>query len=339
MKHLFKKQSPEADAPKKKKAALKRTKKHEENLELSARGGVYRTFSKYGAFYTMLIPLMLFLIIFCYVPMGGVVMAFQDFRPVRGLFHSKWVGWENFRMVFEDSMFWSRLKNTVIISVAKIIFTAPAPIILALMLNEVRSNKFKRVIQTIVYMPRFISWVVLAAIVRALLNVQNGPVNNLLMSLGLIDEEILFMGSKKLFRSLLVITDVWKGMGWSSIIYLSAMTSINPQLYEAAQLDGAGRLQRMWHITLPMIKPTFMVLIILSMGSILSAGFDQVYAMSNNAVLEVGDIIDTYVYRRGLAEQNYSYAAAVGLFKSVVSVVLVCFTNWLARKTDNESLF
>lgn len=339
MKNLFKKQSPEADTPKKEKAALKRPKKHEKDPALPDKGGINRTFSKYGAFYAMLIPLILFLIIFCYVPMGGVVMAFQDFRPVRGLFNSKWVGLENFQMVFEDSMFWSRLKNTVIISVAKIIFTAPAPIILALMLNEVRNNKFKRVIQTIVYMPRFISWVVLAAIVRALLDVQNGPVNNLLMSLGLIDEEILFMGSKKLFRSLLVITDVWKGMGWSSIIYLSAMTSINPQLYEAAQLDGAGRFQRMWHITLPMIKPTFMVLIILSMGSILSAGFDQVYAMSNSAVLEVGDIIDTYVYRRGLAEQNYSYAAAVGLFKSVVSVVLVCFANWLARKTDNETLF
>lgn len=298
-----------------------------------------RTFSKYGAFYTMMIPLILFLIIFCYLPMGGLVMAFQDFRPVRGIFGSKWIGLENFKMVFEDSMFWSVLKNTVIISVLKILFTAPAPIILALMLNEVKNRKFKRVVQTIVYMPRFISWVVLAAIVRALLNVQNGPINDILVSLGWIDEPILFMGSKKLFRGLLVATDVWKGMGWSSIIYLSAMTSINPQLYEAAQLDGAGRFQRMWNITLPLIKPTFMVLIILSMGSILSAGFDQVYAMSNSAVLEVGDIIDTYVYRRGLAEQNYSYAAAVGLFKSVVSVILVSFANWLARKTDNETLY
>ncbi len=298
-----------------------------------------RALSKYGAFYAMMIPLILFLIVFCYLPMGGLVMAFQDFRPVRGIFGSKWVGLENFKMVFEDGMFWKVLKNTVIISVLKILFTAPAPIILALMLNEVKNRKFKRVVQTIVYMPRFISWVVLAAIVRALLNVQNGPINDILLSLGWIDEPVLFMGSKKLFRGLLVATDVWKGMGWSSIIYLSAMTSINPQLYEAAQLDGAGRFQRMWNITLPLIKPTFMVLIILSMGSILSAGFDQVYAMSNSAVLEVGDIIDTYVYRRGLAEQNYSYAAAVGLFKSVVSVILVSFANWLARKTDNETLY
>lgn len=301
--------------------------------------GSKRFWSKYGSFYTMMIPLVLFLAVFCYLPMGGIVMAFQDFRPVRGLFRSKWVGLENFKMVFEDSMFWSRLKNTVIISVLKIIFTAPAPILLALMINEVKNSKFKRIIQTIVYMPRFISWVVVAAIVRSLLNVQNGPVNNLLISLGLIEEPILFMGSKGMFRWLLIGTEVWKTMGWSSIIYLSAMTSINPQLYEAAELDGAGRFQRMWNITLPLIKPTFMVLIIMSMGSILSAGFDQVYAMSNNAVLEVGDIIDTYVYRRGLAEQNYSYAAAVGLFKSVVSVILVCFANWLAKKTDNESLY
>lgn len=323
------------------KLSLKKKKEPQNKLAVDRNGKPQKQhfLSKYGAYYVMLIPLIIFLIVFCYVPMGGVVMAFQDFRPVRGLFRSDWVGWLNFEMVFEDSMFWSRLENTVIISVLKILFTAPAPIILALMLNEVKNPTFKKIVQTIVYMPCFISWVVVAAIVRALLDVQNGPVNNLLLTLGLIDEEILFMGSKEIFRGLLVGTEVWKTMGWSSIIYLSAMTSINPQLYEAAELDGASRLQRMWHITLPLIKPTFMILIIMSMGSILSAGFDQVHAMANTVVLDVADIIDTYVYRRGLAEQNYSYAAAVGLFKSVVSVVLVCFANWLAKKTDNESLY
>lgn len=294
---------------------------------------------KYGAYYVMLIPLFIFLIIFCYIPMGGTVMAFQNFRPVRGFFKSDWVGLENFAEVFSDKMFWSRLRNTVIISVLKILFTAPAPIILALLLNEVRNRKFKRTVQTVVYMPRFISWVVVVSIIQSLLDVQGGPINTLLMNLGIIDEPILFMGSKKLFRTLLVATEVWKTVGWSSIIYLSALTNINPTYYEAAELDGAGRFQKMWYITLPLIKPTFMILLILSMGSILSAGFDQIYAMSNSAVLEVGDIIDTYVYRRGLAEMNFSYAAAVGLFKSVVSVVLVCGANWLARKTENESLF
>ena len=323
------------------KLSLKKKKEPTDRLVVDRKGNHRRqnVLTKYGAYYCMLIPLVVFLIVFCYVPMGGVVMAFQDFRPVRGIFRSKWVGWENFEMVFEDSMFWSRLKNTVIISVLKILFTAPAPIILALLLNEVKNPAFKKTVQTIVYMPRFISWVILASIVRAILDVQNGPINNLLLAYGFIDEPVLFMGSKELFRGLLVATEVWKTMGWSSIIYLSAMTSISPQLYEAAELDGAGRFQRMWHITLPLIKPTFMILIIMSMGSILSAGFDQVYAMANTAVLEVGDIIDTYVYRRGLAEMNYSYAAAVGLFKSVVSVVLVCFANWLAKKTDNESLY
>lgn len=294
---------------------------------------------KYGAYYVMLIPLILFLIIFCYIPMGGTVMAFQDFRPVRGFFKSDWVGFENFIEVFSDKMFWSRLRNTVIISVLKILFTAPAPIVLALLLNEVRNKKFKSTIQTVVYMPRFISWVVVVSIIQALLDVQGGPINTLLMHLGIIDEPILFMGSKKLFRGLLVATEVWKTVGWSSIIYLSALTSINPSYYESAELDGASRFQKMWYITLPLIKPTFMILLILSMGSILSAGFDQIYAMSNSAVLDVGDIIDTYVYRRGLAERNYSYAAAVGLFKSVVSVALVCGANWLAKKTENESLF
>lgn len=298
-----------------------------------------RFWERYGAFYLMMIPLFFFLAIFCYLPMGGTVMAFQNFRPARGFFKSDWVGFKNFIDVFDDSMFWERLRNTVIISVLKILFTAPAPVILALSLNEVRNSKFKRVVQTIVYMPRFISWVVVVAIIRALLDVQGGPINTLLMELGWIEEPILFLGERKYFRGLLVLTEVWKTVGWSSIIYLSALTSISPTYYEAAALDGAGRFQKMWYITLPFLKPTFIVLLILSMGGILSAGFDQVYVMSNSAVLEVGDIIDTYVYRRGLAEQNFSYGAAVGLFKSVVSVFLVCGANWLARKTDNESLF
>lgn len=294
---------------------------------------------KYGSFYMMLIPLFLFLAIFCYLPMGGTVMAFQDFRPARGFFKSEWVGLENFIDVFSDKMFWGRLKNTVIISVLKILFTAPAPVILALMLNEVRNKAFKRTTQTIVYMPRFISWVVVVSILSALLDVQNGPINTILMNLGIIDKPILFMGEKKYFRALLVATEVWKTVGWSSIIYLSALTAISPSYYEAAELDGASRFQKMRYITLPMLKPTFIILLILSMGSILSAGFDQIYVMCNSAVMDVGDIIDTYVYRRGLAEQNYSYAAAVGLFKSIVSVILVGGANWLARKTENESLF
>lgn len=294
---------------------------------------------KYLPYYLMLIPLVLFLIVFCYLPMCGVVMAFEDFRPARGIFKSDWVGFENFITVFSDGMFWSRLRNTVVISICKLIFSAPAPIILALLLNEVKNKAFKRTVQTIVYLPKFISWVVVATIVQALLDVQDGPINSLLISLGIIDESMLLMGSKELFRPLLVITDVWKGVGWGSIVYLAALTSISPEYYEAATIDGASRLQKMWYITLPFLKPTFMILIILSMGSILSAGFDQVYVMSNSVVLDVGDIIDTYVYRKGLIDRDYGYAAAVGLFKSVVSVFLVGGANWLAKKTDNESLF
>ena len=294
---------------------------------------------KYWPFYVMLIPLIVYLAVFCYLPMGGVVMAFQNFRPVRGFFRSEWVGLENFEDIFSDSMFWEKLRNTVIISVTKIIFSAPAPIILAILLNEVKNKVFKRVVQTIVYLPKFVSWVVVATIVKALLDIQDGPINTLLVSLGIFTEPQLLMGSKDLFRPLLVITDVWKGVGWGSIVYLAAMTSINPTYYDAAELDGANRFQKMWYITLPCLKPTFMILLILSMGSILSAGFDQIYVMENSVVMEVGDIIDTYVYRRGLIDQDYSYAAAVGLFKSVVSIFLVGGANWLANKTGNESLF
>lgn len=302
------------------------------------RGFLYNC-KKYWPFYVMLIPMLVFLAVFCYLPMGGVVMAFQNFRPARGFLYSKWVGWENFQDIFGDKMFWEKLRNTVVISLLKIAFSAPAPIILALLLNEVKNRAFKRVVQTIVYLPKFVSWVVVASIVKALLDIQDGPINTLLVSLGLFEEPQLLMGSKALFRPLLVITDVWKGVGWGSIVYLAAMTSINPEYYEAAVLDGATRFQKMWYITLPCIKPTFMILIILSMGSILSAGFDQVYVMGNSVVLEVGDIIDTYVYRKGLIDQDYSYAAAVGLFKSVVSILLVGGANGLANKTDNESLF
>lgn len=308
-------------------------------LQPVRKNGFVYVMKKYWPYYMMLLPMLVFLAVFCYLPMGGVVMAFQDFRPARGFFRSEWVGLENFIAIFTDKMFWEKLRNTVIISVVKIIFSAPAPIILALLLNEVKNRAFKRVVQTIVYLPKFVSWVVVASIVKALLDIQDGPINALLVSLGIFEEPQLLMGSKALFRPLLVITDIWKGVGWGSIVYLAAMTSINPEYYEAAVLDGANRFQKMWYITLPCIKPTFMILIILSMGSILSAGFDQVYVMGNSAVQEVGDIIDTYVYRKGLIDQDYSYAAAVGLFKSVVSILLVGGANWLANKTDNESLF
>jgi len=308
-------------------------------VRLGERHSLIYILNKYKVYYLMILPMIIYLIIFSYLPMGGIIMAFQDFRVARGILRSEFIGLENFIDVFTDGMFWGRLRNTVIISVLKIIFTAPAPIILALLLNEVNNKLFKRTIQTIVYLPKFVSWVVVASIVSALLDIKDGPVNTVLVSLGIISEPMLLTGSKALFRPLLVITDIWKGVGWGSIIYLATLTSINPEYYEAATIDGANRLQKTWYITLPFIKPTFMILIILSMGSILSAGFDQVYVMANTVVMDVGDIIDTYVYRVGLASQRYGYASAVGLFKSVVSIMLVTGANWLARKTDNESLF
>jgi putative aldouronate transport system permease protein len=321
------------------KQARQKVKTVEQVTRLPARRSAWSVIWKYKTFYLMILPLLVFMLIFCYLPMGGLVMAFQDFRPARGIFRSEFVGFENFIEVFTDKMFWERLRNTVCISVLKIIFTAPAPIILAMLINEVRNKSFKKAVQTIVYLPRFISWVVVATIVAALLDVQGGPVNTLLMRMGLLDEPMLFMGNKTLFWPLLVLTEIWKGVGWSSIIYLAALTSISPEYYEAATIDGANRLQKMWYITWPFLKPTFIILVILSMGSILSAGFDQVFVMANNAVMDVGDIIDTYVYRTGLASRRYGYAAAVGLFKSVVSLVLILGANTLARKTDNESLF
>lgn len=279
--------------------------------------------------YVFLIPGFLYLFIFKYIPMFGIVIAFQDFSLVRGITGSKWIGLENFIYLLHAPDFYHILRNSLVLSFYQIIFEFPAPILLAIMLNEVRHMVFKRVTQTILYLPHFISWVVLAGLVINFLSPSNGIVNQIIKSMG--HEPIPFLLKPEYFRTILVSAEVWKGVGWGTIIYLAAMTSIDPTLYESAKIDGAGRFQQIRHITLPGILSTVVVLLILQVGHILDNGFEQVFLLYNPMTYEVGDVFETYTYRIGLIDGRLSFASAVGLFKAVVGFVLILAANRLAR--------
>lgn len=288
--------------------------------------------------YLLLLPGILYFVIFRYIPMYGVVIAFQDFKMSKGIFDSDWVGLQQFKMLVQGLSFPSVFRNTVIISLYKLVVGFPAPIILALLLNEVRSRKFKKVTQTIVYLPHFISWVILAGLIATFLHPDTGIINEV-VKLFNNGQGIDFLASKAHFRSILVITDVYKGIGWGSIIYIAAISGIDAEIYEAAMVDGAGRFRRMWNITLPALKSTIMVVFILNMGGILNAGFEQIYLLYNARVYEVADVIDTYVYRSGIVQSNYSLATAAGLFKSVISMVLVIGTNKLSHLFKEDGIW
>ena len=296
-------------------------------------------YKKYGALTLMFIPVVLYFFIFKYIPMGGIVIAFKDFIVTKGIFGSEWVGLENFEKAFRLGTFRRSITNTLTISGLKLLFGFPAPIILALMLNEVNHLRFKKTVQTISYLPHFLSWVVLAGMFQQLLSPNNGPVNAILRDVFGVKESIYFLGSNDYFRGTLVVTDLWKNVGWSSILYLATIAGIDPTLYEAATVDGATRWQCTRYITLPSLVSTIVIMLILSIGSIMDAGFDQVFNLYNSAVYKTGDIIDTYVYRYGLGEMKYSFATAVGLFKNIIAFILVVGTNLITRRISGEGIW
>ncbi|MBT2696573.1 sugar ABC transporter permease [Bacillus sp. ISL-40] len=287
-------------------------------------------------YHLLMAPGMIFLIIFSFIPMFGIIMAFEDYVPAKGILGSDWVGLENFKYMLEipDSM--KILRNTVVIAVGKIVLGTLVPIIFALLLNEIRLKWAKKSIQTIVYLPNFLSWAILAAVFINIFD-YHGPVNNFLQALG--HDPILFLGSNEWFRSIIISTDVWKGFGYGAIVYLAALTGIDPGLYEASSIDGANRYKQLLHVTLPGILPTIMLITALNLGNILNAGFDQIFALYNPIVYETGDVIDTYVYRVGLLGQQYSFATAIGLLKSIVSCVLILSANQLSKKLANMRIF
>jgi len=290
----------------------------------------------------MILPWMLLVIVFSYIPMYGLIIAFQDLRLGDVMGFSRWVGFEHFRMFFTSPDFWPIMRNTFAISFLKMIFVFPTPILLALMLNEVRGIKYKRAVQTISYLPYFISWVVVAGLALDFMRT-DGAINSILLSFGIIDSPISFMNNPDYFWTIIVITDIWKNVGWSAIIYIAAIASINPELYQAAEIDGAGRFAKIWHITMAGIKPTVVILLILTTGSIIQSSFDQVMLLTNNLqntmVFERSEILDTHIFRVGMRNMRYSYATAVGLFRSFISVSLLLSANYIARKLSDESLF
>lgn len=299
---------------------------------------VNRKSKKYSQapYHIMMLPGMIFLVIFHIVPMAGLIMAFQNYIPIKGLLGSEFVGLKNFQRLFKLPTFWSVLENTIVISVSKLVLVTVAAVLFAILLNECRHVKFKRVVQTTVYLPHFLSWVILAVMFSNLFS-YTGIVNQIAGLFG--KEPVMFMISNDWFRKILVGGEVWKEFGYSAIVYVAAMTGIDPTLYEAAGIDGANRLEKILYITLPSIVPTIVLMTTLNMGKILSGGFDQVFNLYSPLVYQTGDIIDTYVYRMGLVDLQYSNGTAVGLFKSLISFVLLVTAYKLADKFVGYRVF
>jgi putative aldouronate transport system permease protein len=288
------------------------------------------------SYHLMMLPGMFFLILFNYVPMVGIIMAFQDFVPSKGLWGSNFVGLKHFIYMVQLPDIAKVIRNTLIISIGKILLGTFMAIAFSILLNEIRLKFFKKTVQTIVYLPHFLSWVVLAAVVMNMFNL-DGPINQFIASIGM--QKINFLGSNKTFQSLLINTDVWKEFGYNSIVYLAAITTIDPGLHEAAAIDGASWWKRVWHVTLPGMLPIITLMAAMSLTGILSAGFDQVYNLYSPIVYETGDTLDTYVYRIGLVGRQYSFGSAVGLCRSLVGTILLLTSNWLAKKLTDRKIF
>ncbi|MDQ0916303.1 sugar ABC transporter permease [Paenibacillus sp. V4I5] len=287
--------------------------------------------------YVILLPGVLYFIIFKYVPMFGLLMAFEDYKPHLGFMNSPWVGMKHFERFFSEPQFWMLFRNTILLAIYNLVFFFPLPIVLSLMLNEVRIGIFKRFAQTLLYLPHFVSWVVAVGIFYVLFTTEGGVVNELIQKIGI--EKIPFMLSEDWFRPMIISQSIWKEAGWGTIIFLAALSGVDLQLYEAARMDGAGRWRQLWHITLPAIRSTIVILFILRLGSFLDTGFEHIFLMLNSMNREVGEVFDTFVYMKGLTQGQYSYSAAVGMFKSLVGLVLVLGSNWIAKKLGEEGVY
>ncbi|AND42339.1 MULTISPECIES: sugar ABC transporter permease [Cytobacillus] len=296
--------------------------------------GILKQIKSSWVLYLMLFPALLYFSIFHVVPLIGMKLAFQDYRIIGD---NVWVGWKHFKILFSSPAFLDVLKNTIIISVMKIVFFFPIPIILSLLINEVRVGKFRKYVQSIVYLPHFLSWVVIAGIWIAFLNPEDGGVNVIRSFFNM--PSLDFMTSKDHIRWVLVFQEIWRSAGWDSIIYLAAILKISPSLYEAAKIDGASKIQQMRYITLPSLTSTIMTVFILNLGFFMNAGFDQVFNMMNNSVISVIDILDTYVYRIGLLNGQYAYATAASLFKGVIGVILILSTHFISKRFTGKGVW
>lgn len=294
-------------------------------------------FRRHWWLYLLLLPGALHFIIFKYIPISTLFIAFQDYNPFAGFFGSPFVGWKHFRNFFGGHDFGMLLKNTLILSFMNLLFYFPVPIFFALILNEIRCARYKNLVQTMVYIPHFVSMVIVASITYTLLNENDGIVNMIIQVLT--GETIPFLSGTKYFRPIILIQIIWKETGWGMIVFLAALAGVDMELYDAARVDGAGRWKRMWYITLPAIKGTIVIMLILRMGSLLNTGYDQIYLMANSLNRKVADVFDTYVYRMGVQNAQYSFSTAVGLFKGIVGCVMVLGTNWVAKKCGESGIY
>lgn len=286
--------------------------------------------------YVLIIPLLTFYTLFCYVPMYGALMAFKDYQPKAGIMGSEWVGLKYFHEFVTNPYFWRILKNTLVISVSTLIFSFPAPIVLALLINELRGKWFPRVVQTISYLPHFISLVVVCSMIKEFTN-NTGIISDFLAIFGM--KRQVMLNNPALFVPIYVLSDIWQGIGWSSIVYLAALTSIDQSLYEAARIDGAGRWRQTLHITIPGVLPTVVTMLILRIGGLMNVGYEKIILLYTPVTYETADVISSFVYRKGILERGYSYSAAVGMFNSVINCFLLVFANWISRRINDTSLW
>ena len=285
--------------------------------------------------YLMLLVPIVYILLFKYLPMFGTLIAFQDYNIFEGILGSDWVGLEHFKEAFANKDFWRAFKNTIVLNVGSLIVGFPVPIILAIFLNEVTSPRIKKSTQLILYLPHFLSWVIIAGIIQQLFS-GTGMVNEMLMAMGI--DKVNFLGNGSNWRWIYWLSGVWQGAGYSMIVYLSSLTAIDTSLYEAAYLDGAGRFQRIWYITVQMIRPTITVMLIMQLGKIVAIGFEKPYLMGNVLVKDVADVLSTHVYVVGLESGRFDYATAIGLFQSVVGIIMVLLSNWISKKFGEEGL-
>ncbi|MDQ1913836.1 ABC transporter permease subunit [Paenibacillus sp. GD4] len=301
------------------------------------RSAAWKEWKRGMPLYFMILPGLLFFLIFRYLPMGGIIIAFQDFSPFAGFTGSEWVGFAHFQRLFSEPDFWSLLSNTLILSALNLFLFFPAPILIAVVLNEVRIAWFKKFVQTAVYMPHFLSWVVVVGITVILFATQDGAINKGLANAGF--ERIELMTDPDYFRIVYILQSIWKEAGWNAVIFLAALASVDPTLYEAAVVDGANRWKQLWYITLPALRATIIILFILRLGHVMDIGFEHIYLMQNSLNLSVSDVFDTYVYRAGVLQGEFSFTTAVGLFKSAIGLTLILLANKLSKKIGEEGVY
>ena len=300
------------------------------------RSEFFKMLKKHRMFYLFLLPAVVMVFLFSYMPFWGILIAFKDFKMARGIMGSEWVGLEHFRKLFSDPNFYRVLKNTLIIGISTLLTTFPVTIIFTILVNEILNTKFKKVVQTVTYLPHFLSWVVVGTFAYQILSPSSGIVNTILVNLGILDKSVYFMAQPNMFVPIYLIVNLWKETGYSIVVYLAVISGIDTEQYEAVSIDGANRFQKILYVTLPAMLPTICVMVILNIGTIITVGFDPIFNLYNDATYQTADVISTFVYRKGMVDAQFDYSTAVGLFQNVVSLTLVLLSNWFARKANPE---